>query len=100
MRWKELTLGKIIKIIEEHLDIINPAYTEINFEVCLSDDRFSIFIPTKFLKLPNRKYAERIKELFNADSCNYVPKMTDDKLEKPFWSIEFKLKSKKLLKVC
>ena len=99
MKWEKLTLGKIIKIIEENPDIINPAYSEIDFEVVLGDDRLSIFIPTKFLKLPNRKYAEKIKRLFGADECNYIPKMTDDKLEKPFWSVEFKLKSKKLLKV-
>ncbi len=97
MKWEELTLGKIIKIIEENYDIINPAYSEIDFEVVLGDDRLSIFIPTKFRKLPNRKYAEKIKNLFSADECRYVEKMTDDPLEKPFWSVEYSVK--KLLKV-
>ena len=98
MKGEKLTLGKIIKIIDENLDIINPAYSEISFGVNLSDDRLLIFIPTKFRKLPSWEYAEKIKNKFGADECNYIPKMSDDEFEKPFWSVEFKLKSKKLLK--
>ena len=90
--WKKLTIDKIIEIIKENPDIINPRYSEINFEVNLSEDRLSIFIPTKFRKLPTRDYAEKIRNKFGADECNYVPKMTDDPIEYPFWSVEFKLK--------
>jgi len=89
MRWKSLTLGKIIKIIEENREIIKPAYI-VNFEVDLSNEGLVIFIAAEGLKRAEaKKYAEEIKKLFGADECNYIPRRNGDYA---MWSIKFSLR--------
>jgi len=89
-------LIKIHHIIQENKQFINPAYREIAFESVIGKGlkgelEMCLYIPTKFRKLPNKKYCEEIRKLFSADECFYVPKMSDDPTEKPFWCVKWRI---------
>jgi len=89
MSWKRLTLGKIVKIIEENREIIKPAYI-VYFEVDLCNDGLIILIPTEVDTAEARQVAEEIRRLFGADECKYLSSEGE-------WSIRFILNRKKQL---
>ncbi len=87
-------LKEIIKKIDENEYYINPYYRDLNFDVSYDDvnNTINVFIYTKFVKLPKRHYCEIIKQIFEADSVNFIQKMGEDPA---FWAIEYKLRRKK-----
>jgi len=95
MKGKEIEgLAKIHLLIKKHKDILKPYYPEDTSFKCAFDyeeNKLLLFIPTKYKKLPNRKLLGKIREIFNADDCIYIPgeKRPYWKGKTPYWLVEW-----------
>lgn len=88
------TIPEIIKIVETHNDVFNHHYVDVTFEVDRSPDdggRVDLYIHTKFLKLPDRRYCTKIRRLLDADEVSFVDAigMAGGPDAKNFWAVTF-----------
>ncbi|KKM92989.1 hypothetical protein LCGC14_1212890 [marine sediment metagenome] len=84
-----MEIEEIFKKIEENNDIINHRYRdEMNFEFYKNEEGKTVLnIPTFYKKLPSKKQAEKIKDLFGGDEITFVDVDPPDPF---FWNIELK----------
>ena len=87
------TIENILKIMKKNKKLIRKHYNGYNFDVAEDDGNLSIFINTKYKKLPSKERAEEIRRLFNAREVMYIEGDGWNGIyweNPPFWSIQLK----------